>query len=274
MRTYAIFKGLRYVLIPASILVIVGLGLPYDCLALSLSVSELVLFFGLMVYIHTRLFRFRWPLATRFWLSEHAWFGIRGVLSGVLTELDTRIDVLMLGYFSNDTTVGLYSFAAILAEGIGQIPLVLRQNIDPIIGRHFATGDKEKIEDLARRVRKVFYPLMGWVALMAVLSYPVLFKLSSSENGLKQSWAVFVIIMIGIVINAGYRPFLGMMLQGGRPDVNTLFVGILVVSNVILNALFISMLGLYGAAVVNVLLYSLEAVLLAVFSRKLFRVCL
>jgi O-antigen/teichoic acid export membrane protein len=246
--------------------------LPGDHLSLSLTISELILFMGLIAYINVRLFRLGLSLKLRPWFSEHFWFGVKGVLSGVLTELDTRVDVLMLGYFSNDAIVGIYSFAATLAEGVGQIPLVLRQNVDPIIGRHFAEGEKTKISDLARRVRKTFYPLMGLVGLAAVLVYPVFFRLSSSENGLSQSWAVFTIIMLGIVINSGYRPFLGIMLQGGRPEMNTLFVGMLVVSNIILNAFFIFILGIYGAAVVNVLLYTLEAILLVIYSRKLFGV--
>ncbi len=269
MRAYAIFKALRYILIPLGIAAIIALDWPGEYLPLSLTIAEGVLFLGLVVYINTRLFAFKLSSSMRFWFSEHFWFGVKGVLSGVLTELDTRVDVLMLGYFSNDAVVGIYSFAATLAEGIGQIPLVLRQNVDPIIGQHFAEGEKTKISDLARRVRKTFYPLMGLVGLAAVLVYPVFFKLSSSENGLSQSWAVFTIIMLGIVINSGYRPFLGIMLQGGRPEMNTLFVGMLVVSNVILNAFFIFMLGIYGAAVVNVLLYTLEAILLVIYSRKL-----
>ena len=272
MRAYAIFKALRYLLIPGGIIGIIASDLPDASLSLALSFAEGLLFVGLLIYINLRLFQLRWTVEVRRWFPVHFDFGIKGVLSGVLIELDTRVDVLMLGYFSNDVVVGLYSFAATLAEGIAQIPLVVRQNVDPLLGQYFAAGEKERIPSLARRIRKVFYPLMALVGLSAILIYPMLFKLSSSENGLLQSWRVFAIIMVGIIINAGYRPFLGIMLQGGRPEMNTLFVGILVVSNVLLNALLIFFLGMYGAAIVNMLLYTLEALLLIVYARKLFGV--
>lgn len=272
MRAYAIFKALRYILIPGGIIGLLALGLPGATLPLALTLAEIGLFAGLLAYINLRLFKLRWSAETRAWFRAHLDFGLKGVLSGVLTELDTRVDVLMLGYFSNDTIVGIYSFAATLAEGLGQIPLVLRQNVDPLIGQHFATGDTAQISALARRVRRAFYPLMTLVSLAAVLIYPLFFKLSSSDDVLTQSWLVFAIIMTGVVLNAGYRPFLGIMLQGGRPEMNTLFVSILVVSNIILNIIFISIMGIYGAAFVNVLLYGLEALLLVVYTRRLFRI--
>ncbi|HNT75864.1 MAG TPA: oligosaccharide flippase family protein [Anaerolineae bacterium] len=272
MRAYAIFKALRYLFILGGILGIIALSLPGAMLPLALTCAEAFLLAGLLMYINLRLFKIRWTAEVRQWFAPHIDFGLKGVLSGVLTELDTRVDVLMLGYFSNDAVVGLYSFAATLAEGLAQIPLVLRQNVDPLLGQYFAAGEKDNISALARRIKKQFYPLMIGVGLSAVLIYPALFKLSSSENGLAQSWRVFAIIMVGIVINSGYRPFLGIMLQGGRPEMNTLFVGILVVSNILLNALLIFFWGMYGAAVVNVLLYSLEALLLIACARRIFDV--
>lgn len=272
MRSYAVFKSVRYILLPLSVIAIIAFGLPDASLTLSLTLTEIILFAGLFFYINWRLFVLKLSAGMRPWFREHAMFGLKGVLGGVLVELDTRVDVLMLGYFSNDTIVGIYSFAAMLAEGIGQIPLILRQNVDPIIGRYFAKGDVTKISQFARKLRITFYPFMALVGIAASLCYPILFMLSSSGENLTQSWTVFTVIMVGIVINAGYRPFLGIMMQGGRPEVNTYFVGILLISNVIMNAFFIPLLGIYGAAVVNVILYSLEAVLLVAIARKLFGV--
>ena len=75
--------------------------------------------------------------------------------------------------------------------------------------------------------------------------------------------------MIGIVINAGYRPFLGILLQGGRPGSHTLLTGFLVLSNIILNVMLIPLLGIFGAAVATALIFVLEGVFLSVSARKL-----
>ena len=88
----------------------------------------------------------------------------------------------------------------------------------------------------------------------------------------RSTWPLFAIIMIGAIINSGYRPFSGIFLQGGRPGINTLFVLSLVIIDALLNFAFIPLWGIYGAAVVTGFTYTMEAVLLVILTRKLFGV--
>ena len=274
MKAYAIYRALRYFLLPLSIIIMLLLQLSGDMLSLSLSVTEIILFFALFIYINSQVLRLKLSSNVISWFSKHLSFGLRGMLSGILIEMNSRVDILMLGYFSTDALVGVYSFAAILAEGFSQLPLVLRWNFDPIIGEYFANQEQAKISDLARKVKLVFYPLMGIVGILSVLMYPVLFNFAVPDGGDKvhMSWLVFAIIMSGIIINAGYRPFVGILLQGGLPGSFTLMILALLVSNIVLNVSLIPILGLYGAALATALVYILEAVLLVVSVRKLFRI--
>ncbi|TSA56204.1 MAG: hypothetical protein D4R45_01165 [Planctomycetaceae bacterium] len=66
------------------------------------------------------------------------------------------------------------------------------------------------------------------------------------------------------------RPFLGIILQGGKPGKHTLLASILVLFNIVGNILLIPILGMYGAALVTALVFILEAVLIKEFARKLF----
>ena len=50
----------------------------------------------------------------------------------------------MLGYFMSDTIVGIYSFASTFAEGFAQLSTVIRQNVDPIVGKCFAEDNERK----------------------------------------------------------------------------------------------------------------------------------
>jgi O-antigen/teichoic acid export membrane protein len=272
MKAYAAFRSLRFVLIPVSILVIIGLQLPASYLLLSLTASELLLFVGLIYYAHVRLFPLKVTSNLRRWFLEHISFGSRGMLSGILLELNTRVDVLMLGYFSTDAIVGVYSFAATLAEGFAQIPLAVRWNVDPILGRHFAGSETGEIGKMSHKIRRTLYPIMGVMGVAALLFYPTFLSLWVADGETATSWAVFATIMVGVLINSGYRPFSGIMLQGGRPGAYTLFIVGLVVGDAMLNLVFIPMLGIYGAAIVTGLTYILEAVLLVICARKLFGV--
>jgi O-antigen/teichoic acid export membrane protein len=178
----------------------------------------------------------------------------------------------MLGYFSTDAVVGIYSFVSTLAEGFGQIPFAVRWNVDPILGKYFSEGTVEKISDLAKKIRRLFYPLMGVMGVAVILLYPVGYALLVKDSSLVISWITFSIIMIGVIINSGYRPFTGILLQGGRPGAYTLFYVGLVLNDALLNLFFIPYYGIYGAAGVTALTYVLEAVVLVIMARKLFNV--
>ena len=88
----------------------------------------------------------------------------------------------------------------------------------------------------------------------------------------RTSWGVFAIIICGVVVNAWYRPFLGLLLQGGHPGSHTFLITLLVVSNVILNAVLIPLLGIQGAATATALMLVLEGLFLTFMARRLLQV--
>jgi len=272
MRAYAVFRSLRYIFIPIAIVVILLLKRPIPELALSLSLTEILLSVLMLVYIYGRVLPVRLRRTVWKWIPVHAAFGARGALSGILIELNTRIDVLMLGYFTTDALVGVYSFAATLAEGFKQLSLAVRWNIDPLLGGCFARGETGKIDQLAVRIKRVFLPLMSGVTLVALAGYPLLLYLSGNQEFLLQSWLIFAIIMAGVLLNSAYNPFSGILIQGGRPGAFTFMTVGLVVGDALLNLVFIPWWGINGAALVTALTYCAEAVLLLVLSRRLFGV--
>lgn len=271
MKAYSIFKSLRFIFIPIAMGGVVQKNLADPYLLLSLTITEIVLFLGLTAFI----FGYKLPLKIcsnfRIYLAKHLAFGIRGVFGGILVELNTRVDILMLGYFTSDLNVGIYSLAATLAEGFSQIPYAIRWSIDPIIGKHFAQNETSKISQLAKNVRRSYHPLTVLLGILAVSAYPIFIKFFSPDY-VFLSWVVFTIIMIGAIVNAGYRPFTGIFLQGGKPTLNTLFVLGLVLNDALLNLIFIPLLGIIGAAIVTTITYVLEALFLIAIVRKEFKI--
>lgn len=272
MRAFAVFQALRYILILAGVVSIMFLGYPGSHLPLSLTIAEMTLFVALMLYINIILFRIRFSPASeiRNWFRRHISFGSRGFLSGVLIEMNTRVDVLMLGYFMSDTIVGIYSFASTFAEGFAQLSTVIRQNVDPIVGRCFAEDNREKIWEIAIKVRRTFYPIMAIIGCALVAIFPILIWLVASNGENWQSWGVFAILVCGIILASGYRPFIGMLMQGDRPGRYTMLIAGSVIGNVILNVCLIPVLGIYGAAVATASIYVIEVVVLVVLVRYLF----
>ena len=272
MRAYAVFNSLRYILILLTIIAVMALGRPAEWLPLAFTVGEVLLFIGLMVYVNTLLFAMRLPHSLRSWLTEHLWYGMRGALSNIISDLNTRVDVLMLGYFTTDKAVGIYTMAATLAEGFLQLPYILQRNLNPIIGKNFAERNLAGIEDAAHRVRRIFHPAMAALGVTAVLVYPQVIRLFFSGQDFGASWPVFCILAASVVIQSGYLPIGGILFQGGRPGAQTWLMICSLGANTLLNLALIPLWGINGAAVATAIAYVLQVVLLLVFARKLFGV--
>jgi len=271
MRAYAIFQALRYVLIILTLISLVLAGFSGAYLAWCFFVSELFIAVGLFKFIHQFVVRFGFRHVARSWVFRHVSFGLRGFFGGMLSDLNTRVDIILLGYFVSDARVGIYSFAAVFAEGFGQISYVVKQNLDPIIGRLTAANNIDELRLLMRKVVRVFVPCMCALAIGSALLFPLMADLLAGAR-FTESWPIFAILLVGVVINAGFRPFQGVFLLTGHPGLHSLFFLAVVLSNAILNVLLIPRIGLAGAAVATSLAYVVESLLILYGIRRILNV--
>jgi O-antigen/teichoic acid export membrane protein len=274
MRAVAIFQSSRAMLILGGVLAVILAEVDSAHLPLALTLAEAVLLLTLYIYVALRMFPLTlWPTTSvRACFKQHRSFASRGMFSGILIEMNTRVDVLMLGFFMSDVRVGIYSFASTFAEGFAQLNVVIRNNVDPIVGRAFAERKVVDIQNLANRVKCVFVPVMGALGLAATAVFPVLIWLFDKRNIGYDGWGVFGILVTGIVLASIYRPFFSILLLGDRPGTFTLLIGASVLGNVVLNALLIPMLGLYGAAIATACIYILEGLSISILARRLFKI--
>lgn len=271
MRAYAIFQALRYLLIIVSLIGLVMAGFEGPYLAWCFFVSEFLLAIGLIGYLRKFVVAFAVRHVTRSWIIRHLSFGFRGFFGGMLSDLNTRVDIILLGYFVSDARVGIYSFAAVFAEGFGQISYVVKQNLDPIMGRLTAANKIDELRALMRKVIRVFVPCMCALALGAALLFPVMAELLAGPR-FTESWPIFAILLVGIVINAGFRPFQGVFLLTGHPGLHSLFFLAVFLANAILNVVFIRHIGVTGAAVATSLAYVVESLLILYGIRRILSV--
>ena len=270
MRAFAVFQACRFLFILSGVMIVRAANLDPTWLPASLTGAELLLFLLLAGWTHRRLLPLRFTARTASWFREHIVYGLRGSAGGLLTELNTRIDVLLLGWFMDDGAVGVFTFAAMLAEGFCQLPLVVRRNVDPLLGRMFAANDRAGILALARKAKRTTWIGMGLVSVAAVAGYPLVLLLMQNRPEFAASWSVFALLMTGILINSGYRPFLGLLLQGGHPGMHTVLTLAVVTGNVAFNLALIPLAGIRGAAIATGLAYVLEALLIAALARRQF----
>ena len=263
MRIYAVYQSLRYLTIIAGLLGIASLQLPGESLMFSFTVAELVVFVAML----PALFReFALPAirTLRKDLRVHFDFGMRSFLSNVFLQTNNRVDILILGLFWSDRTVGIYSFAAILVDGIFQLPVVLRTNYNPVLVRLISENQLEALKATANKGVRITYAAMLVICLFALLCFPLGALVVSHSTDYLRSWPILAILLTGLTLGSGYIPFSNILLQAGRPGLHTIMVGLWVLSNLVLNLLLVPFYGIWGAAIATALAYALLAVFVKV----------
>lgn len=246
MRAFAIYTSLRYMAMVAGLGVVAWQGLSSNRIAFLFSFAEGLLFIPLAVEVARQMsapIRATWTT----WRREHLVYGVKSAGAGMLMELNSRIDVLMLGYFLADGPVGVYSFAALVAEGVFQLLVVLQNNYNPILARHIAAGELAKLQPIIAKGKRVTYALMVGVGAATLAVFPV-FLWVLDRDEFAAGWLPLTTLIGGIVAISGFMPFLHTLLMANRPAWHTRLMASVVIINIFLNAVFIPFWGLLGAA--------------------------
>ena len=247
MRAFALYSSLRYFAMVGGLLIAIALDFAPSRVAFLFTFAEGLLFVPLAFEV-ARLLRGPLGGAWRAWASIHLRYGFKSAASDMLLELNSRIDVLMLGFFlAADGPVGVYSFAAFVAEGVFQVLVVLQNNYNPILAKDLALGKLRELEAVVAKGRRWTYLLFTAVALVAFASYP-LFLAVLGEPEFRDGWLPFGLIVLGMTLASGYMPFAQTLLMANHPGWHTGMMASVVLVNVIGNALLIPVFRLAGAA--------------------------
>lgn len=267
MRAFAIFTSIRYLGILGALLAAMHFEMPGARLAYVFSAAELVLFVVLAIEVG-RLVDWRAGGDFRAWVREHLVYGAKSALSGVLLELNAKVDIWMIGMFLSDKLVGIYTFAAMIAEGVYQLLVVLQNNYNPVLARLLALRDFATLRATVAKGRKWTWLGMLGVGAIAVALYPVVLAVLTDKPDFQESWLPFGLLMGGIVLAAGYIPFGQTLLMANQPAWHTLLMVLTVLVNVAGNAILIPRHGLPGAALATAISMGASVVILKVLVKR------
>ncbi len=271
MRMFAIIQSLRYIIIFLVTIIYVIYGFQGYDLPFAFTIAEFILFFLMILYLYRTLPPL-FDIQILRWIKEHIVFGCKGFFSGAVSELNTRVDVLMLGVFMQDYHVGLYSMASMLSEGIAQLSVVVRNNINPLITQYLSQHRLDELQAIIRRTVKWFYVAMLIVIAPAILVFPYVIQVLTASASFQESWPVFTILCGGLLFSAGYIPLEMVLIQAGYPILQTLLRAMVLVSNILLNLALIPLWGIKGAALATAVSYLLAAGYLKWLGRRKLRI--
>ncbi|MBI5118001.1 oligosaccharide flippase family protein [Candidatus Poribacteria bacterium] len=247
MIAFAAMQAIRPLLLLGFVATACFLKWPVALLGAAFTFSEVTLCVVLIAYV-------LWRLPThsarniKHWLRAHASFGFRGALSGLLMEVNVRVDVLILGLFVSDAKVGLYSFAAVFMEGLFNLLQVVRTNMNPILVRLVMEKRIGDLHNIVKRTHRRVYPATTALVLALLGVYPLIVNSLLRNAEFMKSWPILAILMFGVVIYSGFVPFDFLLLVGGKPGSHTLLMLVEVGTNVCLCFVFVRLWGIWGAA--------------------------
>ncbi|AZY47763.1 oligosaccharide flippase family protein [Bordetella avium] len=265
MRFFAVAQAARYLAILAWVGIVAAAGMDPQRMAAAFAIAELFVLLLCFAYLPGRL-PFGRPSAQ--WYRLHLSFGIRGMPAGMFVELNSRVDVLVLGLFMSETEVGIYSFAAMLVDGYYAILTVIRNNLNPLLVHCLRDNDQTGLQGLIRGTRRLVYPVMLLLGLVLLAGLAILVHGFLPERGLSQSVPVLALLLSGIWLCSAFIPLDNLLMQSGQPGWQTVQHGTLVISNLAFNLLLIPVLGLYGAALGTTLAYVAGTAMLFFLARN------
>jgi len=266
MRAFAIYTSLRYLLIAVGLAVAIATDLPAERLPVIWTISEcgllLVLVFELLATVSLR--RSRGWIA---WARTHLDYGARSVLSTLVWEINSKVDIWVVGIVMPAHELGIYSLASVVYEGALQLPVVVQNNVNPLIAKHVAAGELVEVEGIVRRSRRWFVPAMIAACAIGAVLYPFVIPWLTGKPEFGDGALAFAILMGGIALSAAYLPFNQALLMAGKPGWHSFYIVAMVAIAVSALAILTPRYGIDGAAVGTAIGLVGSAVLLRIMVR-------
>lgn len=247
MRAFAAYTSLRYLLIAGGLVMAHACQLSAGMLPGIWTFAEgallLVLLAEVAATVSLRAAK-QWRHACR----THLQFGMRGFWATFAFELNSRIDVWVLGLAMSDAAVGVYSMAASIYEGAQQIPVVVQNTVNPQLAVLFAGRDRDQFDTLRRTVRRWFVPLFATACAAGALAFPALIPALAGDASYRAGSWPFAIFMLGLIGAAPFLPFVQILMMAGQPSAHTRLMVAWALVNIVGTTVLVHVVGFLGAA--------------------------
>lgn len=270
MKLYAIVNMMRYFNWIIILLVFISYHLSSLYLPIIFLISELIIFiinFPLIILF----FRQYESNSLSKWTKEHFVFGSKAMYGAIFVDLNSRIDVLALGVFTNSYITGLYTIASMVVDGFMQLVIVFRIIINPLITKYYFDSSKEDFVVHLKKGKMVFYVIGVPLIILTIISFPLILDLTNLNIDYHKAYIPLIISLGGLMISFGYHPFQMIFIQTGFPLIQTFFWGLILILNLILSTILIYTYGLVGAGIVTSIVYLITPVIINAFTKKYLR---
>ena len=268
MRSLAFIQALRPSLILLGAFIVLLLKMPVETVMLAIACAEIisVMIGGALALPGLSIWKSSGHMLSS--VKPQLRFGLKSMLAGVIGELNTRVDVLILGLFSSDAIVGIYAFAAMLAEGFYLLMIVCRIVFSPKIVRMLKQEDKAPFIAFFKFWRIRIYGGALLIFIASVAAFPLVVWVLGFDPEMMQAWPLYAILAGGVVIASGYVPVSSCLMLAGYPGRHTLYFMGIVVINIIGNLILTPLYGPIGTAIATSIAYAAGVIMIIILAKR------
>lgn len=267
MKIFAVYNSIRYVMWFLTVIIIINYQIQPSRISLVFSVSESILFIALLPY-SVKFMNLLYFFKLRKWNEINFRYGFKSVMGTIFADISTRVDVLILGLYTSNYVVGIYSMASVVIDGFNQLSITFRTLVNPIITRSYFNDEKIVFREKIRKGKNLYYLFLIPLILVVIAIYPYAISYLNLNEEFKAAYIPLIIMMAGLLLSAGYQPFQMIFNQTGFPGFQSSFFGMILLSNGMLNFCLIPLFGITGASAATALSMVLVPFYINYLSRK------
>jgi len=246
MKSYSFRIVFRSALLLVFTILFVGIGLGIKGAVLAVLSSEVGTLF-LLIFISRNFFNFviqDYVKNTR----ELVKFGSQLFLASAIYMVNTRADMLLVGYFLTDKDVGIYAIAVAFASVFQMVPGTISTVTYPMMSENYGKRLHQATEILINKTMKYLLIASSIVAILIIFSaHDIIFWLIGPEflpAVIPLTILIFIMLFFGPLAATGSA-----FSAAGRPDIAFKLNLMRLVPNIALDILLIPRLGITGAAI-------------------------
>jgi O-antigen/teichoic acid export membrane protein len=269
MRAYAILQALRFVLIGLALAALAAARVPGTALPYCFALTEASLCVATLAVFAVRG-ELRPAAPTGGLIKQHISFGWKIMPANLILEFNTKIDLVVLSLLTgDDVLVGHYSFASLFVEGLYQLFVVIRRQINPALARMEQDGvmDKPAFASLRSKLIRHAAPA-GVIAAAALVGVYQLVPWLLNAPGYRSATWPLALMLLAVGVTA-VPVILGNVLnQTGHPLDESKVNVAAAAANLLVGLALAKPLGMWGAAIAVAASYIVFGVALRVIAAR------
>ncbi len=185
-------------------------------------------------------------------------YGSRVHISNILSFLNYKIDLFMIGFFLNPASVGIYSIAIQISEKLWIISQSISTVLFPRLS-NLKNAHEKKIKITSFSIKVTMYlTTLGAMVLYLIADWTVVYIFGS---GYSQVPDVIIYMIPGVVSLSVSRVIANFIAAHGKPEINMYGTLVVLIVAVIMNLILIPKFGLVGGAIATSVSYFISMLL-------------